>query len=278
MTKTCAYCGKSKPLTEYYTVSNTSDGYESYCKICRKNHIKTKEQLIGYLGMNDTYFEEPKWQEIYDKVLTRQRKKYIKGRFVPDNFEQLIEEAAVVQYLKLYRNKSTPYHRTDNRFTITDDMIKRWGSGLEPDAYQYMEDVYIQLITSYKSDTPVQRMIYEDVAKTKYEAEKARREGNLQLYEKLIKIVSALLSDANIKPVQENASDSENVSTWGLQIKMIEESEPIPEPRDEFKDVDGIEKYITKWFVEPFAKIFGIDSLQNYESQDEIEDDVVGDE
>ena len=61
-----------------------------------------------------------------------------------------------------------------------------------------------------------------------------------------------LQADCRIKDVQ--ASTDEDNMYWSKFIDEIEWPEPIPRPEKEFVDVDGIKKYIKKWFVQPFAK------------------------
>jgi hypothetical protein len=158
----------------------------------------------------------------------------------------------------------------DSNFQITNEMRKRWGKEPDKDEVVFLEEQYQSLIAVYEHKTPIQIMIYEDIAKARSEANKARKNGRINDYDKAMGIVSKLMTDANIKPVQENASGEDGLSTWGEWIKKIEETEPIPEPTEEFKDVDGIWKYISKWFINHFAKIFGLLS-DNGNIENEVE-------
>ena len=68
------------------------------------------------------------------------------------------------------------------------------------------------------------------------------------------------MADANLKPKElkgESDKDDFSLGTW---IQRWEETKPIPEPSEEFKDVDGIEKYFNRCFVKPFRKVLGIDA------------------
>ena len=138
------------------------------------------------------------------------------------------------------------------------------------DELSFLEEKYQELIAVYDHRNPVQRMLYQNISRTQLEAEKARRNGNPAMYEKMMSTLSKLMGDGNIKPVQENAV-SDDEASFGLFIKKIESEEPIPEPLDEFQDVDGFRKYIDEWFVKPFARIFDLDMGKAIE-EEEYED------
>ena len=91
------------------------------------------------------------------------------------------------------------------------------------------------------------------------------------MYEKMMSTLSKLMGDGNIKPVQENTVSDDDAS-FGLFIKKIENEEPVPEPLEEFRDVDGFRKYIDEWFVKPFARIFDLDLGNTKEGDYEDED------
>jgi hypothetical protein len=155
----------------------------------------------------------------------------------------------------------------DENFEVTPNMVSKWGKNLNQDDYRYLEEVYGSLIAIYDHKTPIQKMLYEDIARTRLAAQQALRSNQILNYEKMMSTVSKLMQDASIKPSQENGTD-EGLSTWGQWIKKIEETEPIPEATDEFKDVDGIRKYILQWFTSHFYKILGIDNGE-YDDIDE---------
>lgn len=69
--------------------------------------------------------------------------------------------------------------------------------------------------------------------------------------EKSVNTLNNLLGSLNIKPSQKKddlESAFDNLS-FGQKIRMWENTKPIPEPDPELKDVDGIIKYISTWFL-----------------------------
>jgi hypothetical protein len=140
---------------------------------------------------------------------------------------------------------------------ITPEMRKRW-LGFKDEDISQLESFYQDLINTYSSDTPIQRNLYKNMAITQLNANKAIAQNRTKEYKDLMDTMSKLMGDGNIKPVQESGVNDGGLATWGEWVKKIEETEPIPEPLEQFKDVDGIWKYISKWFVNHFAKVFGI--------------------
>lgn len=193
-----------------------------------------------------------------------------KGKTSLDSEFMSLEDGSIYQDIDSKEEESI---NVEDDFTVTSEMIRRWGRGLPKDDYAYLEEKYQELIAVYDHRNPVQRMLYQNISRTQLEAEKSRRTGNLQMYEKMMSTLSKLMGDGNIKPVQENTVSDDDAS-FGTFIKKIENEEPIPEPLDEFKDVDGFQKYINEWFVKPFARIFDLDMSNTkgekaYEDEDE---------
>jgi hypothetical protein len=286
-TKKCKHCGKTKPINNYIKSPFTKDGYEFYCKTCRKIFLTSYNDFVGYLTEHDSAINKKIWND----ALKFARKKHIgknDPKNLPESIEQDILSTAIRKYFSLANLPNMPKSKLitgDIKFEeeeepiaedVPEDISRRWGKNLTEEAYEYMESIYQDLISNYESDTPIQRLLYESTAKTFWEAEMARRKGDIVAYEKCMKVASSLLNDAKLKPVQKTIADSGGLATWGEWIKLIEETEPIPEPRDEFKDVDGIRKYIDKYFVGHFSKILGLESDFRPKDGDIIEGDLNG--
>ena len=191
-----------------------------------------------------------------------------KGKTSFDSEVMSLENGSI--YLDVASDEESDNIEVQDDFMVTSEMVRRWGRGLPKDDYAYLEEKYQELVAVYDHRNPVQRMLYENISRTQLEAEKSRRSGNLQMYEKMMSTLSKLMGDGNIKPVQENTV-SDDEASFGLFIKKIEDEEPIPEPLDEFKDVDGFRKYINEWFVKPFARIFDLD-MGNTREEEVYED------
>ena len=85
---------------------------------------------------------------------------------------------------------------------------------------------------------------------------KATRNG--QPTKDLDKTYTDLLSSANLLPRQNVGNAATDSLTFGQLIEKWEQEEPIPEASEEFKDVDGIVKYIDVFFKGHLAKMMGL--------------------
>lgn len=85
---------------------------------------------------------------------------------------------------------------------------------------------------------------------------KAKRAG--QPTKDLTKTLQDLLATANLQPKQTKDNTLAEQNTFGTLIRKWENERPIPEPDEEWKDVDGIAKYITIYFLGHLCKMMGI--------------------
>lgn len=62
MTKTCARCGKTKPLSEFYKQSASKDGHGSWCKMCmdERRKINLAASKKGRVARDAAYYQANK--------------------------------------------------------------------------------------------------------------------------------------------------------------------------------------------------------------------------
>lgn len=277
--QTCTYCGVEKKKKEFYqsySVLYKHTKKMSICKDCivdiynnyMDKYEDSKKAIYYMCRLTDSYYD----QGAYDgakKQSESQNSNIAKIYFQKVNsMPQYKNKTFDNSYSFDIDNQETESNSQDENsknsvedmeFVLNNEILKRW-RGFKQDEVIDLEMIFDELITVYEHDTPIQINLYRNIAITQMKANKAASQGNMQEYDKLMKTLSTLMNDANIKPVQETGADGKGLQTWGEWIKKIEETEPIPEPRDEFKDVDGIRKYVDKWFVGHLKKIFGIDN------------------
>ena len=133
---------------------------------------------------------------------------------------------------------------------------KRFGPGYSPEDYVFLWNEYQDWVARYTCETKAQESIFERLAFKKWEIMKATKNG--QPTKDLDKTYTDLLGTANIQPKQ-NVSNSVNDSlTFGQLIDKWEEEQPIPEPTEEFKDVDKIGLLIDVFFKGHLSKMMGL--------------------
>lgn len=143
-------------------------------------------------------------------------------------------------------------------FQVDNKMKTRWGASLPVEDYMFLESKYKEFTDVYECRTPAQRLIFEQIAKCLLRGEKALKKDNDVAFEKMNNMVSKLMTDGNIKPIQEASVAEDDTATWGKWINLIEQERPIGEPCEQFKDVDKISSYITKWFTRQMQRVFDL--------------------
>ncbi len=153
-------------------------------------------------------------------------------------------------------------------------VIEFWGVGFDIHFYQELDRKYKYWTGEidhkldkgeealYKQICILEASINRDIAKDKP-------------VERNVNTLNTLLGSINMKPSQkkqEDASDATFDSTpFGVGIRMYENTRPIPEADPEFKDTDGIVRYISIWFLGHLCKMLGIKNTYSKLYEQEIE-------
>lgn len=168
----------------------------------------------------------------------------------------------------------------EDKFKVTKEMIQRWGKDKESEDYIYLEDRFNNMCDSYDTSNISNIWQYQEIALNYLQIQKLRildDEKSIATAIKLMDSTSKMMNDCKMKATQIDDSEDDNIC-FGNFIREIEMNEPIPEPLPFFKDVDGFKKYITDWFIKPFARTLDLDN-DNYKVKDDSEEgDVVADE
>lgn len=136
------------------------------------------------------------------------------------------------------------------------EIIKLFGSGFSNEDYLYLQDQYDDWCSRTQVDSKSQQTYVAQICMQLLDIYKDRK-SNKDVTKKL-DALDKLMNAANLQPKQ-NVSNSANDSlTFGQLIEKWENEKPIPEPTEEFKDVDGIGKYIRVWFTGWLSKALGL--------------------
>jgi len=254
--KDCLKCEKSYTIGNYYTADKKlfPDGKLHICKKCCADIMDESHE--GFLS-----------------ILRLINKPFLPSIFKGDTGDYIRQVNSLHQYDGMTYSDSNfgEINEEDvlDDLDIDNEVKMRWVGYEDLKDINFLEEFYKELISTYESKTPMQRNIYKNMAETQLLANKSRAQGKIKEYQDLLKTMSTLMTDAKIKPLQDSGEQDGGLSTWGQWIKKIEETEPIPEPLEEFRDVDGINKYISKWFTKHLKKVFGVED-NNAIDMDEI--------
>lgn len=277
--KVCTACGEEKAPNVGFYLSRSklykfNDGRMPICKECLSKLFKELQAkysdevkaLYHLCMLFDIYFDRDlvekssnmgKYKNDDDNLL----KSYMKNvnSLNQYKFKDSMSSDCIVLDDSLLENKKEEVEINNKTlFEVTDKMEVRWGASLPIEDYMFLESKYKEFTDVYECRTPAQRLIFEQIAKCLLRGEKALKKDNDVAFEKMNNMVSKLMTDGNIKPIQEASVAEDDTATWGKWINLIEQERPIGEPCEQFKDVDKISTYITKWFTRQMQRVFDL--------------------
>lgn len=149
-----------------------------------------------------------------------------------------------------------PVDEEESDFEVTKALVRTWGKGFTPDQYQFLEEEYTDWTTKNVCKTKAQEELFRNIALAQLDVRIARQSGGD--VSKAQKALQDLMNSANILPKQNSDNILADTQTFGTLLKKYEETAPIPEPDERWKDVDGIRRYMNTWFRGGLAKALKI--------------------
>ena len=146
---------------------------------------------------------------------------------------------------------------------------KRFGSGYSNEELMFLENEYQDWIGRYECNTKAQEEVFENLSICKLLQRKALATGKPT--KDIDAQITNWMSTGNIQPRQNSTDALSDAQTFGTLIQKWEETRPINEPEDEFKDVDGIGRYIDTFYRGHAAKMFGLDNTFSHLYESEME-------
>lgn len=251
-----------------------NNGFLPVCKSCVLDlYEKYKEELgssSAAMQMICAHFD----MYYSDETLNSAKKlgnSYCSSYFARKNLGQVSNKTYIDNIKETIANKVTSLVSAEDK-NVDEETVKFWGVGYTPEEYQTLNDEYSGwVVNSNNGETPGKSLetVFKQACKLLVDLQRARNGGNVKDISSLSKSYLDFLASAGLKPIQEENSNIAENNSLGALIEKWEETEPVPEPSKEFKDVDGIRHYIDVWFKGHLAKMFGIqnDSTLAYEEE-----------
>lgn len=146
----------------------------------------------------------------------------------------------------------------DNESPVKPETLDLFGNGYSEEEYLYLQEQYDDWTQRYECETKSQELIFKNISINDLMAHKAAIAGDADTVNKCHQALSKLLADGNLKPSQNSELDNMAQESFGVLIEKWEENEPIPEPKEEWKDVDNIKLYIEVFFLGHLCKMMKI--------------------
>ena len=241
-----------------------SDEVKALYHLCMLFDIYFSKDLVEKSSANNNYSEEDNLLKSYMKNVNSLNQYKFKDSFSSD-YIALSDDLIIKEEDK--EVKEDIIEEEEISFKVDRKMITRWGSALPVEDYMFLENKYKEFTDVYECRTPAQRLIFEQIAKCLLRGEKALKKDNDVAFEKMNNMVSKLMTDGNIKPIQEASVAEDDTATWGKWINLIEQERPIGEEAEQFKDVDKISSYITKWFTRQMQRVFDLSTGEDNDNE-----------
>lgn len=120
----------------------------------------------------------------------------------------------------------------------------------------FLEKEYEDWTTRNVCETKSQELLFKRICFKELEIEKMQKMGKDT--KELDKTLQELLGSAQLKPSQNASNALTESKTFGQLIEKWEQEKPIPEPSEEFKDIDRIGTLIDVFFKGHLAKMMGL--------------------
>ena len=155
----------------------------------------------------------------------------------------------------------------EEEFVVTKSMVRTWGRGYTPEQYRYLEEQYQDWCAKNVCNTKTQEELYKNISIAQLNIRIAQMNGNTKAVSEAMDALQKLMNSANILPKQTADNLLADTQTFGTLLEKYEKTRPIPEPAPEWRDVDGIRKYMNTWFRGGLAKALRIrnDNVALYE-------------
>lgn len=158
----------------------------------------------------------------------------------------------------------------DAEVPITKKMVKMWGFGFSSEDYQYLESNFDDWKAKVVVEGKAKESLVRELCVLKLQQNKALLENKIDMYNKLTDTFQKTLDRAQLTPKIESANDKAGEKPIGVMIDMFENERPIPEPLDEWKDVDGIIKLFSIYFLGHLSKMLNIKNKYSKMYEDEM--------
>lgn len=254
--KNCIRGGEPQVPSNYYKSRSSIIDFYPICKKCIENNLDVSsiESICDILKDMNTPFIYDAWNISLIKNPKKPLDEYIKlldtysnGKYKKSGYEDSIfEPGSIVSMIddegKIISEEVDP------------NLIYQWGEGFTKSEYEYLERRLEDYKKTHKCDNSVESMLLKEICQTELSLREARKNKDYDLINKINKTLQDYLKTAAIDPAKANALENgRNKDSFSVWIKNIEEVRPCEwyEDKEKYKDIDGIEQYISDYIVRP---------------------------
>ncbi len=160
---------------------------------------------------------------------------------------------------------------TDDIYKASPETVRFFGHGYSNEDYAFLEEQYEDWTTRYECSSKAQEELFKAICVAQLTIQETQRGiRDVKEIEKAMKTFQDLLKTADLKP-NRSAIETAGQETFGMLIKKLESERPVSEPAEEWKDVDGIHKYVDTWFLGHLANLAKVKNPNDESYRAEVE-------
>ena len=267
----CHHCNEFRSADSFYSDKTYASGLFPICKKCliemacdydkkTNQYYDNREKTMDVLKMMNL----PYIDSLYQSAITSTAED-IQDKHRSTAWSQFI---VMIKSLPQYKGKTQKDSELPADYLDKDEeeinensrtlkqAKKRFGDGYTNSDLLFLESEYQDWIKRYACENKAQEILFQRICFKELEIDKAQK--NNKDTKELDKTLQDLMGSMSLKPNQNNSNALTEAKTFGQLIQKWEEQKPIPEPEDEFKDVDKIGVYLDVFFKGHLSKMMGL--------------------
>ena len=270
----CHKCGNFLSSDTFYMDDRFTSGKFPLCKRCcleiveqRKNKKdepnETKESVQRMLQLMDLPYIDSFYEDCIKGARDEVKEKNRSSPFT--TYNTAVRSLPQWRGMKWKDSEFDEDHLDDaekinENSRILKQAQKRFGKNYNSADLIFLENEYQDWIKRYACDTKAQEILFKRICCKELEIDKAQKNGKDT--KEMDKTLQDLMGSLQVKPNQSNSNALTEAKTFGQLIGRWEDEydggKPVPEPDEDFKDVDKIGLYLDVFFKGHLAIAAGI--------------------
>lgn len=236
----------------------TEDYYKACDRVCMNFDIYYNKELVD----NCMKYAKPNRFMRYYVQKSQAIMIYVNKTYADTLAEKQIEEESKVI------TSIEDIDKFNEEESVSEQTIKFWGFGFTPEEYKYLDNKYTEWSTAYPVQAKATESIFQKICMMELQILKGIQAGDK--VDGLYKQMNDFMNAAGVQPKQSSETALNDEASLGVMIQRWEMEEPVPKPLEEWKDPDGIVKYVTAFFLGHLSKMFGFKNNSKVLYENEI--------
>lgn len=252
--------------------------YDEYFKECTDQRTAVRQMCRKLdLFWSDAVFDLANLKSSQRSIMTQYISKVNNLSFAGKSYDDtLISENALWNFADSGENENREpvLEQAELRSETPPEIVAFWGSGYSDDMYKELEERRLFWMSRFPKGTKLDigtEALIRQICALELDINRDRFEG--KPIDKSVNALNTLLGSANLRPTQTKSEDNSafDKTPFGVWVRKLENERPVSEPSEDMKDVDGIVRYISVWFLGHLCKMLKIKNSYSRLYEEEIE-------